>query len=62
MTKLMFLVLGLLVLSATALMVRAAPDLAQGISGQATMDIRAVERTIDAGTLPKGDLDQAVYQ
>ncbi len=62
MTKLMFLVLGLVVLTATALMVSAAPDSARDISGPATMDIQALERSIDVNTLPKGDLDPAVYQ
>jgi hypothetical protein len=59
MTKLMFLVLGLLVVTATALMVSAAPDSVR-MSDQ--MDIRALERTIDSNALPKGDLDPAVYQ
>jgi hypothetical protein len=47
MMKPMFLVLGLLVLTATALMVIAAPDSARNISGPATMDVQALERSID---------------
>jgi hypothetical protein len=61
MTKLMFLVLGLLVLSGTIMMVGAAPG-ARGTSEQATMDIRAVERAVDMKALPNGDLDPDVYR
>jgi hypothetical protein len=64
MTKVMYLVLGLLVLSGTMLMVTAAPDGARGNSRfeQASMDIRALERSIDLKSLPTGDLDPAIYQ
>jgi hypothetical protein len=63
MTKLTYLVLGLLVLSGTLLMVGVAPG-RRGISSTArdSMDIRAIERGIDIKALANGDLDQAVYQ
>ena len=63
MSKLMYLVLGLLAVTGTALMVTASP-LARGTAtpGQDAMDIRALERTVDHKALPKTDLDPAVYQ
>ena len=61
MTKLTFLVLGLLVLVGTALMVRAAPERA-GSASRSTMDIRTLERQLDMNALPKHELDPATYQ
>ncbi len=63
MTKLIYLVLGLLALSGTALIVAAAPGARGTLTpGQNAMDIRALERTVDVNALPKGDLDPAVYE
>ncbi len=63
MTKLMYLVLGLLVVSGAALIGAVAPG-ARGTAtpGQNAMDIPALERTIDVKALPKGDLDPATYK
>ena len=63
MTKVIYLVLGSIMLSGTVLMVGAAADEARGSkAGQDAMDVRALERTIDVKALPNGDLDPAVYQ
>jgi hypothetical protein len=61
MAKVMFLVLGLVVLAGTAFIVRAAPEREVSAS-QATMDIRTLERKMDMNALPKRDLDPAIYQ
>lgn len=62
MAKLTFLVLGLLVLSATVMMVGVAPGARDTNPRKDAMDIRAIERTVDVNTLPKTDLDPAVYE
>ena len=64
MTKLMYVVLGLLVLSGTMLMASVAPHSAGGAPGlgSADLDIRALERSMDLYSLPKGDLDPKAYQ
>ena len=64
MTKLMYVVLVLLVLSGTMLMASVTPRSAGGASGlgSAHLDIRALERTMDLKGLPNGDLDPKVYQ
>jgi hypothetical protein len=64
MTKLMYVVLGLLVLSGTMLMASVASRTAGGASGlgSADLDIRALERSMDLKGLPNGDLDPKVYQ
>ncbi len=62
MTKLMFLVLGLLALAGGALIVHAAPERQASVSVQSTMDIRTIERKLDLNALPKDDLDPAIYQ
>jgi len=59
MTKLMYIVLGILVLSGTVLMASVSPR--QG-SRYETIDIRALEQAVDLNALRKQDLDPAVYQ
>ncbi len=63
MTKLKYLVLGLLVVSGAALIGAVAPG-ARGTAtpGQNAMDIPALERTIDVKALSKRDLDPATYK
>jgi hypothetical protein len=64
MTKVMYLILGSLVLSGTITMASAASDGVRDIatSTQGSLDIWALERAIDVKSLPAGDLDPAIYQ
>ena len=64
MKRLMYPAIGMLILAGTAVTAGAATNGAGATSSpkQATMDIRALERTIDLKTLPNGGLDPAVYE
>jgi len=64
MSKLMYVVLGLLVLSGTMLMAGVAPRTtgAAPSSGSADLDIRALERSVDLKGLPNNALDPQVYR
>jgi len=59
MTKLMYIVLGILVLSGTVLMASVSPRQESRYDG---LDIRALEQSMDLNALPKQDLDPTVYQ
>jgi hypothetical protein len=64
MTKLMYVVLGLLVLSGTMLMASVVPHSAGGALGvgSADVDVRGLEHSMDLKRLPNGDLDPQVYR
>jgi len=64
MAKMIYVVLGSVMLSGTLLMAGVASDSARGASqaGKDVMDIPALERSIDLKALPNGDLDPDVYR
>jgi hypothetical protein len=64
MSKLMYAALAALVLFGAALMISATPETAGGAPklAQEGMDIRSLERTIDLKSLPRSELDPAVFQ
>ena len=59
MTKLMYIVLGILVLSGTVLMASVSPRQGARYEG---LDVRAFEQSMDLNALPKQELDPKVYQ
>jgi hypothetical protein len=59
MTKLMYIVLGILVLSGTILMASVSP---RRDSRDASLDVRALEQSMNLKALPKQDLDPNVYR
>lgn len=59
MTKLMYIVLGILVLSGTVLMASVTPHQGARYEG---LEIRALERSVDLNALPKQDFDPAIYR
>lgn len=59
MTKLMYVVLGILVLSGTILMASVSQ---RHDSRDASLDVRALEQSMNLKALPKQDLDPNVYR
>jgi len=59
MTKLMYIVLGILVLSGTILMASVSP---RHDSLDASLDVRALEQSMNLKALPKQDLDPGIYR